>query len=158
MRFVNNHRLEQGYAWVERNGPHRKPCIILHVQHKELLQALIVRYIDITAFRFPKPLPCVLIPRVKDKRLLAGEFLELTLPVYLQRRRTDNQYRISLRYRYRADSLQCLAQSGLVSEDAPLMLQCVCYSFFLVFVRLQKQTVRNGQLRHVRNGIIGNFF
>ena len=157
MALVYHYGFEQVDAGVEGDALHRQAGIGLHGQHEELLQALVVgdEYVAQCAAILPLllevALPGVLVAVVQYHGRFPGELLELALPVYLQRRRTDDQAGVGPCDGHRADGLQGLAQPRLVAQDAPLMAQGVGDAFLLVLVGLQQQAVRNVQRWHGRD-------
>ena len=92
--------------------------------------------------------PCGTCGIVEYNSLLVGELLELTLPVYLQRGRTDYQARVGRCGINDADALQGLAQSRLITYDKPVMLQSIHNAVNLVRVWLHLEVMVQNLVCH----------
>ena len=141
MGLVDDDGAEEVDVGREDNVFQAKVLAALDVPDEVLAEGLVVDDGDLIHTHAQKVWPCGACGVVEDERLLVGELLELSLPVDFERGRTDNQAGIGWCRIDDADALQGLAQSWLVADDEPLVLQAVHNALHLVGIGLHLEVM-----------------
>ncbi len=145
MGFVDDNGAEQLHVGREHNilEPERPSA---QIPDEELAKRLIIDNCYLKESHAHKIWPCGDVRIVEDERFDGSELFELTLPVDLQRCRTDDQAGVGSGAVGDSDRLERFAESRFVADDEPFAPESEEYALALVGVWLNPERVC--QFRH----------